>query len=257
MPKRDTAPVGAPCWIEVFTSDPDRTRAFYHELFGWTSEDAGPDYGGYINFSKDSVMIAGCMSSQGQEGGPSDVWNVYLASDDATKTVETASANGAQVIVPPMDVMDLGTMAFVIDPGGAGIGVWQPKQHRGFGLIAEPGTPGWFELHTRDYEASVRFYRDVFRWDTHVESDVPEFRYTTMNVGDEQFAGVMDASAFLPEGVPASWSIYFAVENTDAALARTRELGGSVVQEAEDTPYGRLAQAADPNGTLFKLAAQQ
>ena len=35
MPKRDTAPVGHPCWIEIGTSDIEHTRAFYNELFGW------------------------------------------------------------------------------------------------------------------------------------------------------------------------------------------------------------------------------
>lgn len=35
------------------TSDPDRSRAFYGELFGWTSEVAGEEYGGYFNFSND------------------------------------------------------------------------------------------------------------------------------------------------------------------------------------------------------------
>lgn len=65
----------------------------------------------------------------------------------------------------------------------------------------------------------------------------------------------MDAAGFLPEAVPAHWSIYFGVEDTDAALARVVELGGSVVQGAEDTPYGRLAAAADPTGARFKLVA--
>jgi predicted enzyme related to lactoylglutathione lyase len=65
----------------------------------------------------------------------------------------------------------------------------------------------------------------------------------------------MDASAFLPEGLPAHWSVYFGVEDTDAALARIAELGGAVVEPATDTPYGRLAQAADPAGARFKLVA--
>jgi predicted enzyme related to lactoylglutathione lyase len=63
----------------------------------------------------------------------------------------------------------------------------------------------------------------------------------------------MDATAFLPEGAPGSWSIYFCVDDADAALAKVVELGGSVVAPAEDTPYGRLAQAADPTGALFKI----
>jgi predicted enzyme related to lactoylglutathione lyase len=99
----------------------------------------------------------------------------------------------------------------------------------------------------------VFFYRLVFRWDTHVAGDTPEVRYTTLGEGESQLAGVMDASGFLPEGVPAHWSVYFGVEDADAALAKIVELGGSVVRPAEDTPYGRLAQVADPTGANFKL----
>jgi predicted enzyme related to lactoylglutathione lyase len=194
------------------------------------------------------------MASQPEMGVP-DVWSVYLATDDAGKTVDTAAANGAQVVVHAMAVGDLGTMAVLTDPGGAGIGVWQPGLHKGFGTFGEPGTPSWFELHTRDYEAAVEFYRNVFRWNTEVASDTPELRYTVLIHGDDQLAGIMDASAFLPEGVPARWFVYFGVEDADAALAKIVDLGGSVVMAAEGTPYGRLATAADPTGAQFKLVA--
>ena len=46
-----SAPAGAPCWIDLMTSDPERSTAFYQALFGWTSESAGEEFGGYINFS--------------------------------------------------------------------------------------------------------------------------------------------------------------------------------------------------------------
>jgi predicted enzyme related to lactoylglutathione lyase len=131
--------------------------------------------------------------------------------------------------------------------------VWQPGRHQGFGILDEPGTPSWFELHPRDYQVAVDFYRTVFGWDTHVLSDTPEFRYTTLRQGEDWLAGIMDASGFLPDGVPAHWSVYFRVDDTEAALAKIVALGGSIVMAAEDTPYGRLAAAADPTGAQFKL----
>jgi uncharacterized protein len=254
VPLLETAPVGAPCWVELFTSDPDKSRAFYGELFGWKSDDPNPELGNYFNFFKDDIQVAGGMTNDGSTGTP-DVWSVYLASVDAAATVDAASAHGGQVVVPVMPVMDLGTMAVVTDPGGAAIGVWQPGLHKGFGIYDEPNTPGWFELHTRDYDASVAFYRDVFKWDAHAVSDAPEFRYTTLGEGDGQRAGIMDGSAYLPAGLPAAWSVYFRVDDTDAALSRIGRLGGAVTEPAQDTPYGRLAAATDPTGVRFKLMA--
>jgi predicted enzyme related to lactoylglutathione lyase len=254
VPFRESAPLGAPCWIDLFTSDPDKAREFYGRLFGWTSESAGDEYGGYINFSKDGRQVAGCMRNDGSAGMP-DVWSVYLAVADAEATVADATARGAQVIVPAMPVGPLGTMAVLIDTGHAAIGLWQPGLHKGFAVMAEAGAASWFELHTRDYDTAVNFYRDVFNWDTHVASDAPDFRYTTFGEGDAALAGIMDASAFLPEGVPAHWQIYFGVDDTDAALAKIVELGGAIEMDAADSLYGRLAQAADPTGAMFRIVA--
>jgi uncharacterized protein len=252
MPTRESAPVGAPCWIDLFSSDTDKARAFYGELFGWTSEQGGEEVGGYITFAKNGVPVAGCMHNDGETGMP-DGWSMYLASDDIKATVDAVKANGGKIDAEPMPVLDLGSMAFATDVGGAFFGMWQPGTHQGFGVHGEPGAPSWFELFTRDYDSSVDFYRKVFAWDTHTVGDTPDFRYTTLGEGDDALAGIMDASAFLPEGVPAQWSIYFGVEDADASLARIVELGGSIVEPADDTPYGRLARAADPTGAQFKL----
>jgi uncharacterized protein len=250
--RRASAPNGAPCWIDIMTSNPDATRSFYESLFGWTTIDPGPDYGGYVNFHLDGEPVAGCMKNTPEMQMP-DVWSVYLATDDAKATVDAAAAHGGGVIVPAMDVLELGTMAVVSDAGQAAIGLWQPNQFPGITVLAEPGAPGWFELHTRDYDAALQFYRDVFGWDTFAVSDVPEFRYTTLGKDEAAAAGVMDATAFLPEGVPAHWSVYFQTADADATLAQAVALGGAVVQPAEDTPYGRLAVASDVTGTVFKL----
>lgn len=254
MPTRERAPQGAPCWVDLSTSDVERSRAFYTELFGWTAEEPAEEFGGYVNFLRDGVRLAGCMSSQAGGGLP-DVWSVYLATDDARRTVEAAVANAGQIHVEPMAVGDLGTMAFLSDPGGAAVGAWQPGLHPGFTVFGEPGAPSWFELLTRDYDRVVDFYRTVFGWDTHVVSDTAEMRYTTLKGADGWLAGIMDASGFLPDGVPAHWSVYFGVQDADATLARVVELGGSVETPAEDTEYGRLAAAVDATGARFKIVA--
>src|ERR1700751_3895894 len=59
MPIRDDAPLGAPCWIDLTTSDVDRAQEFYGPVFGWTYESAGPEYGGYLNAAKAGPPLPG------------------------------------------------------------------------------------------------------------------------------------------------------------------------------------------------------
>ncbi len=252
MPQRDTTTPGAPCWVQLTSSDVTRSRDFYSRLFGWVAEEPSQEFGGYFTFTRTGDAIAGGMGAIAGEA-PSDTWSVYLSTDDAGKTTELAAEHGGQVLVPPMTVGNLGTMAFYVDPGGAAIGAWQSEQFAGQGVIGESGTPSWFELHTTRYEPSLAFYRDVFGWDPQPVSDDPSFRYTVLRNDVDMLAGVMDATDYWPEGEASRWAVYVKVDDTDAALARAVELGGTVVDAAEDTPYGRLATATDPTGATFKL----
>jgi uncharacterized protein len=254
MAPRDAAPLGAPCWIDLFSSDPDRAADFYGQIFGWAAEPAGEEYGGYVNFALGGARIAGMMRNDGTAGTP-DVWSTYLAVADAKAAAEAALAAGGQVLLEPMQVLELGTMGMLADPGGAAVGMWQPGTHRGYGRFGETGAPVWHELHTRDYAASLEFYRTVFRWETAVLSDTDEFRYTTMEAGGSSHAGVLDARDFLPEGMPASWQTYIGCVDVDDTLVLVERLGGTVLQPAEDTPFGRLAQVADPTGATIKLSS--
>jgi predicted enzyme related to lactoylglutathione lyase len=43
------------------------------------------------------------------------------------------------------------------------------------------------------------------------------------------------------------------VTDVDAVLANVAKLGGRQITAPQDTPYGRLATAADPTGGVFKL----
>ena len=250
-----TRSIGAPCWMDLLTSDTGRAREFYAGLFGWTAGEAAEDFDGYFMFMRDGVPVAGCMPKPpGMPGaeGP-DTWGVYLSSPDAKITVDQALAGGAALRVGPMEVADLGIQAVLDDRGGARIGVWQAKAFPGFGALGQPGTPAYFELLARDYAAAVGFYRDAFGWAGQVAGDTPGFRLTVLMEGKETIAGIMDASAFLPAGQPDRWGVYVKVTDTDAALATVAELGGAVTQEATDTPYGRLAGATDATGAAFKL----
>lgn len=256
MPIRDGAPLGAPCWIDLTTSDVERAQDFYRAVFNWTFESAGPDYGGYVNAAKDGRPVAGLMANNPEWQAP-DNWATYFHTADIDASVAAVTAAGGTTCMGQMEVPAKGFMAMATDPSGAVLGLWQPLEHRGFEVIGEAGAPVWHQLTTRDFRAALDFYREAFGWDPELVGDTDEFRYATASFGGEQLLGVMDGSAFLAEGVPSQWTTFFGAHDVDKTLQVIVDNGGAVVRDAEDTPYGRLAAAADPTGAPFNLSSLQ
>jgi predicted enzyme related to lactoylglutathione lyase len=65
-------------------------------------------------------------------------------------------------------------------------------------------------------------------------------------------AGVLQMTAQWGE-LPPHWMVYLAVDDVDAAVARVQELGGKAHHGPFDTPYGRMAVVADPQGAVFSV----
>jgi predicted enzyme related to lactoylglutathione lyase len=254
MPIRNSAPLGAPNWIDLLTSDLDRAEDFYGTVFGWTFESAGPEYGGYVTASKDGRPVAGLMGNSPEFRTP-DGWTTYLHSADVAATLAVATAAGGVTRGEPTEIKDRGWMATLTDPTGAFFGLWQPNGHNGFEVVNEAGAPVYHQLTTRDYGKALDFYRDVFGWHTETVSDTDEFRYSTAIFDGDALLGVMDGTRDLPEGAPSTWSFFFGAEDVDKTVQLVRENGGTVIRDAEDTPYGRLAAVADPTAAGFNLSS--
>jgi predicted enzyme related to lactoylglutathione lyase len=239
----------------LWTSDVEGSRRFYSQLFGWEALEPNPHFGGYFNFARQGAWTAGGMGSMGDMKAD-NTWKPYFCTDDIEAAVDRAQVAGASIHSGAMPVADLGTQAVLADPTGAVFGLWQPGSFAGFSVIGEHGAPSWFELHTRDYARAVAFYRDLFGYEINPVSDTDEFRYFTFRSSgsDEDYGGIADSRTWLPEG-SAHWSIYWHVDDADAAVAAVQSLGGSVTQGPDATPYGRLATVNDPAGAEFKLRA--
>jgi hypothetical protein len=65
----------------------------------------------------------------------------------------------------------------------------------------------------------------------------------------------MDGADLVPEGEPSNWSFFLGADDVDKTLQLVVDNGGSVVRQAEDTPYGRLAAVIDPTGAGFNLSS--
>ncbi|PJI93623.1 VOC family protein [Luteimicrobium subarcticum] len=249
MPARGDLPTGAPIWNDLTTDDLDATVAFYTDLFGWTHENHGPEFGNYGTFFLDGKRVAGVMPQMSPQSPLG--WLVHLHAPDVDAATEAAKRAGGSVVLDPLDVMDLGRQAVVVDPSGAAVSLWQPGTQTGFETVAEHAAPGWHELHTQDFDASVPFYAEL-GWTPRIMSDEPQFRYAVDEVGGQQYAGIMDDPRSGVPG-PSYWLVYFGTDDADATAARVTELGGTVVRGPEDTPFGRLLNVTDPRGATFSV----
>ncbi len=243
-------------WIDLMTTDVPAAKTFYGELFGWTSQDLpmGPDYA-YTQFSKDGKLVAGMGPMA--PGGPEMpvVWSSYVIVEDADAIVAASTAAGGQVIAPAMTIMDQGRMAVIADPSGAAVGVWQPMEHEGAELFNAPGSLTWNELQTRDLDAAMAFYAEVFGWLWEPGPDAGYQMASTPVPGAEprMNCGAMPMPPGVPEEAPSFWAVYFAVEDCDSSLALAESLGGTVFLPAMDMGPGRFGGVLDPMGAMLFL----
>lgn len=249
---RDGYPAGVPCWIDLEQDDPEAAAAFYGGFFGWELADQMPPGlpGHYFAATMRGKDVAGIGSRP--EGAPPEVsWRTYVWVDSADAAAARARELGGTVTMGPMDVMDAGRMAVCTDPQGAFFSVWQPLANVGCAVVNEPGAFCWSELNTRDPEAAKAFYPQVFDWGVH--SSAGPMEYSEWQLDGESIAGMMAMPPMVPAEVPPYWLVYFAVADTDATVAQAKDLGAMAMVEGMDTPAGRLAVLADPQGAAFAV----
>lgn len=236
-----------PSWVDLSTDDVDKAVTFYCELFGWEASDMGEEAGHYHIATKNGEQVVGIGPLMAP--GPSH-WTTYVNVDNADETTAKVEGTKGGVLVAPMDVMEAGRMAIYADPAGAVIGIWQPKQHLGAGLVNEPGTWTWSNLLSRDVSASNDFYTDVFSWEVSEESsmDPPGFVFS---VSGRAIASATPMPDVMPATTPSYWDVIFDVESADATADEVRRLGGSVIMTPEEMGPGRIGSGLDPMGTVF------
>lgn len=255
MPEFTAYAPGTFCWIDTGTTDAAASQAFYTGLFGWTAEDSPtPDGRIYTMYSLDGKPVAGgsALSEALQSMGVQSHWLSYISVEDAASTLKEVAAAGGTLMGPPIPIPGAGTMGIFSDPTGATCAIWQADGHFGAGLANDPGSLIWNELLTNDVEAAASFYTKVFGWQ-HEMSEMPSGPYHLFKDGEAFRAGMMAISAEMGE-MPPSWSVYLAVADMDAAVAKVSELGGRVEGEIIDAAgVGKMAVTADPTGAYFMM----
>ena len=129
--------------FEMAARDGARMAKFYSGVFGWKTEQTGPEMGNYVvvqtteigenNFPKEPGRINGGFFERTKEDQGS---SVVIAVDDIHEAMKKVAAAGGKVLGgqkpgEPDDIPGIGLYAGFIDTEGNRVGLLQPVMPRG------------------------------------------------------------------------------------------------------------------------------
>ena len=218
-------------YVSVWTPDADRAAAFYGHVLGWTYDPATHQ----VTNTKQHIGIFSVAIPQG-------MLCCYAVADLAGARQSILDGGGQ---VGEVQEFDFGTVLDGTDPAGAAFAVFQPA----------PGTPrpelngaGPGELSYITYEVSdsatfKAFYSRMLFW-TFEPGRIDDGWQVA---GTHPMAGIAGGNA--QQVTVPMWT----VADIDAAVARVREAGGTVIEEPSQQSYGKMAHCTDDQGIRFYL----
>lgn len=240
-------PHGTFSWADNSSSDPQRAKVFYMELFSWGKVEHpigdGVTYTVFQLEGADCAALTG-MSPDQLKAGLRSQWNNFVTVDNVDAMTDTVSANGGEVVYGPEDVFDAGRMLYIQDPTGATLNLWQPYNNIGAGIVNTVGAMSFNELWTPDVARAKAFYHALFGWEY-------EFDGIFTRIYNR---GRLNGGMLQLDDVAPIWIPHFHVADVDAAIGRVKALGGAIeIDKHVDDDGARWSVVADPAGALFYI----
>ena len=234
-------------WRELMTTDLDKSRGFYGELFNWKIEDVDMGPMKYPMIHNDGRPQGGLMTVQ--MPGQAPHWRSFISHNDVDEAARRVTSNGGQVVFGP-ETMGPGRAVIATDPSGAHLSLWHSTE--GDAPLPERPSVGefcWEDLMTPDADAVKDFYASVVGWTT--EGFPGNESITIFKSGDVMVGGI---NTNAPKGAPAHWLTYVVVESLSAARQRADRLGGTVMlEEVPVGDFGKISIIRDNVGAGIGL----
>jgi predicted enzyme related to lactoylglutathione lyase len=229
-PRENLVP-GDICYVSVWTPDAEKAAAFYSDVLGWTFE---PSTHRVANTDQPVGVFAA-------DGRPT-MYCCYAVDDLQAAGRAIVDAGGQ---IGETSEIHNGIALEATDPAGTAFAVYVPHgdaprpQLNGAG----PGELSYVTYQVADSAAFREFYGRVLQW-TFEPGRIDDGWQIN---GTHPMAGVAGGSAE-PATVPM-WTVV----DIDAAVARVRAAGGTVISEPARQPYGLMAECRDNQGSRFYL----
>jgi predicted enzyme related to lactoylglutathione lyase len=235
-----SGPIGAPVpgiqhgdigYVSLWVPDAERAAAFYQHVLGWT-------YDPVSHQVTNTDLPTGIHTS----AGAPTLFCCYAVTDLGAAHSAITQAGGTP---GQARRSEHGTLLDATDSQGAAFAVFEPNPGRKRLALngSGPGELSYVTYQVADSAAFRDFYGRVLRW-----------TFEPGRIGDgwqvqdaHPMSGAAGGSTH-PSTVPM-WT----VADIDAAVARVREAGGTVLQEPARQPYGISAECTDDQGGRFYL----
>lgn len=113
---------------ELMGPDASALNSFYHDLFGWKSEEV-PGFGGYSMVAADDTGVAGAIGA-GNEHMPS-YQAMYVEVDSIDEHLAKAEAAGGTTVTPRTVIPGMVVFGMFRDPAGNLVGLVEPETPAG------------------------------------------------------------------------------------------------------------------------------
>ena len=110
---------------ELNTTDVNKAKAFYGNLFDWKLEDVPIGDLAYTMIKVEKGTGGGIMKQL--IPGAGSAWLPYVDVQDIKASTKKAQSLGAKVMKDVTEVADMGWLSIIVDPTGAMLGLWQAK----------------------------------------------------------------------------------------------------------------------------------
>ena len=218
-------------YVSVWTPDAERAAAFYGQVLGWT-------------YDPQTHQVANTEQHIGIHPAADrhTLFCCYAVADLAGARESILSGGGS---IDEIQQFEFGTVLGATDPQGNEFAVFQPTpgQPRPKLNGGGPGELSYITYEVPDSAAFKAFYSRVLFW-TFEPGRIDDGWQVTQTHPMAGIAGGNAAAVTVP-----MWT----VADIDAAVARVREAGGSVIEEPSQQSYGKSALCTDDQGTRFYL----
>jgi predicted enzyme related to lactoylglutathione lyase len=214
-------------WADLSSYQPEKTKLFYENVFGWKYYEQDGYYSGYKN-AKEIVGLYRTPTKFQKMNMPS-FWMSYIQVENVLETVEKAKYLGG--IIELVDAENsFGRIALIRDTQGAGFTIYDGNQLNSR-TESEVNTLIFNELHVSNADKAIAFYENLFNWDI-VEVGRNSFDVMSVN-SNLKIASIYQINNAIKSKYEY-WVCTFGIKDLKTVVQKIKENKGSVIFDEEN-----------------------